>query len=123
MKIKQLLIEYDDNNKYLADLNLDKFTKIKAWIFGYLLALMIVFSPIIITSHCFIYNFYFELIVLVLALLIVLFLSLGEIFYHKLLIYFSKTELKKSLKITHIFDILMYLLICLICYVVILLLF
>lgn len=123
MKINDLMIKYDDNDKYLKELNISKSDKIKSLFFGYLLSLMILFSPIVITSHFFIYKFYFEIIVLVISLLVVLFLLLGEIFHHKFLIYFSKTTEKRNLAINYLINSLMYLLICLICYIVIILLF
>lgn len=123
MKIKDILINYDDNNKYLEELNASKENRIKSFIFGYFIALMIVLSPIIICAHFFIYKFYFELIIFIISLLFVTFLTLGEIIHHKFLVYFSNVTEKRSLKLTYIIDTLMYLLICLIFFVVIVILF
>lgn len=122
MKIKELFIKYDDNNNFLNNLEIDKPEKIKAFLFGYLFALLIVLTPVILTAHFFIYSFYFDLVALILTLIIALFLSLGEIFNHKLLLYFSKCG-PTSLKLTHLFDTFMYVVMCLISYVIIILLF
>lgn len=105
----------EENNIYLANLEVDKKDRIKSIVFGYFLALMIVFTPILITAHFFIYNFYYELIVVIITLLLWLLFTLGEVFYHKFLVYFSKNEEKRDLKVTHIMDSLIYLLMCLAC--------
>ena len=106
----------EENNIYLANLEISKTDRIKAIVFGYFLALMIVFTPILITAHFFIYKFYYELIVVVITLLVWLLFTLGEVFYHKFLVYFNKNEEeKRDLKVTHIMDGLIYLLMCLAC--------
>lgn len=122
MNIKNLLIKYEENDKFLNSLEISKKDKIKSLILGYLLSLLIILSPIIITAHFFIYSFYFDLVVLVLALLIVLFLVLGEIFSSKLMLYFSGKE-KISLKITYLVNGFIYLIMCMISYGIIILLF
>ena len=122
MKIKELFKKYDENSNLLANLDITKTDKTKSFIFGYLLSLLIVLLPIVITAHFFIYSFYYELVVLIITLIIVGFLTLGEIFHHNLLLYFSGNE-SVSLKVTYLLDTIMYLFMCMISYIVIILLF
>ncbi len=122
-KIKNLLKINEEDNLFLANIEISKNDRNKSIVFGYLLSLMIIFSPILITAHFFIYHFYHNLIIIIMSLLIWLFFTLGEIFYHKFLVYYSKNEEKRNLKITHIIDSLVYLVMCLVCSLIIIFLF
>ena len=122
MKIKEFFQLYDEANATLKELNLKTIEKFKSFIFGYLFALILVLAPIIFLSHMFIYSFYFEWIVFGIGLFCILFFSLGEIIHHKLLLHYSGKE-NLSLKEIHIVDTLFYFLMCMICCLVIVLLF
>lgn len=122
MKFKEFFQRYDEASTALKELDLNKFTKVKAFIFGYLIALIIVLAPIIILGHMYIYSFYFGYIVFIIGLFCVLFFSLGEILHHKLLVHYSGHE-KLSLVPLHIMDTLFYLIICMLCSLVVVLLF
>ena len=119
---KKFFQKYDESNNLLKTLEVSKLNKIKSFVFGYLFSLIIVLAPIIILAHSFIYSFYLELIVLLLGVMVIIFASLGEIFYHKLLLHYANVE-NKSMKELHILDSILYTLICLICCIVIIILF
>lgn len=122
MKIKEFLKHYDEANTALKQLNLKEIDRVKSLIFGYLFALIIVLAPIIILAHMFIYSFYFGYIVFAIGIFCMLFFSLGEILHHKLLIHYSNKD-NLSLKALHIIDSLFYFLMCMLCSLVIVLLF
>ena len=75
MGISKIVEIYKDNENYLNNLEVSNKDKIKAFIFGYLISLLLVASPIIITAHFFIYSFYFELVVRFKVYLYILYFS------------------------------------------------
>lgn len=122
MAIKDIFHKYDENSKYLSELNISKKNKIKSFIFGYLIALIIMLSPIIFTAHFFIYSFYYKLVLTVIVIEFISILLLGEIFYHRLLMYFSEDE-KKNLILTHVLNGFIYYGLSLICLLLVILIF
>lgn len=123
MKIKEFIKKYNKTNDYILNLEVSKTNRIKSLCFGYLIALLIVMTPIIISAHFFIYSFYHNLVIAVIALFVLIFICLGEYINHKLLIHFSKKEDIPSLKPIYIVDFTLYLIMCIALYLIILLLF
>ena len=120
MGIKKIFVKYDENSKYLSELQISKKNKFKAFIYAYLIALVLILSPIIFTAQFMIYSFYTNLVISLIAYEFMTFLILGEIFHHRLLIYFSETA-KKNLTVTHIIDGLIYFVLTSICLLVVIL--
>lgn len=118
MAIKDFFIKYDDNSKYLEQLDISKKNKWLSLILGYGISLILMISPIIFTAHFFIYSFYYNLVVGLIAIEFVVFLLLGEIFNHRLQMYFSSNE-KKKLTVMHIVDGFIYLILCIICLLIV----
>jgi hypothetical protein len=123
MKIKEIIEEYKYQSEYINNLNVTKSENVKALSLGYIIALLIVLAPVIITAHFFIYSFYYNLVLAILLVLATAFLSLGEIFHHKILKQYSKDKRTVSLIIKHIIDTVAYLLMFSCSYLFVLLLF
>ena len=123
MKIKDIIEEYKYQTDYVTNLNVTKNENVKALSLGYIISLLIVLAPVIITAHFFIYSFYYNLVLAILLLIATVFLSLGEVFHHKFLKQYSKDKRNVSLVIKHIIDTVAYLLMFSCSYVLVLLLF
>ena len=122
MKIKEIIEELQYQNEYVAGLNVTKNENMKGLILGYLIALLIVLAPVIVTAHFFIYSFYYDLVLALILILGTIFLSLGEIFHHKFLKIYSKDKRNQSLVLKHIVDTFVYLLMFTFSYICVILL-
>ena len=91
-----------ENEEFLDNLEVSKSAKTKSFVFGYLISLILVATPLIICAHFFIYSFYTDLILAILMFILLIFVLLGEILSDKILIHFSKTTEKRDLKITYL---------------------
>ena len=118
----EIIKKYRENSSYLDNLEVGKYDRIKSFIFGYLISLILMCAPIIITSHFFMYSFYFEFVLAILMLLILGFAILGEVLSDKLLLHFANIKEKIDLKSTYIIHTLIYLVMMILGYVIILLL-
>ena len=119
MKISKI---HKENEEYLETLNVSKTDKVKSYVIGYLISLILVTAPIIICAHFFIYSFYADLTLAVLMIILLIFVLLGEIISDKLLIHFSKTDITKDLRITYLIHFAIYFVMMLLGYIIITLL-
>lgn len=122
MNFKDLMVKYSENTEFINNLNLRKIKKIGIFLLAYLVSIILFFAPVVFIYHFMMYKFYQNLILLIICLLFVGFFIVGEIIYHRLLLHFSNSE-KRSFKINHIINLLVYLIFCLIGYLVIILIF
>lgn len=121
MENKTLFEKYELELEALNSLEVSKKDRFKALLFGYLISLIIVFTPVIITCHFLINYYYFDLIFIVVGLLFLLFLIMGEVFNHKLL--FSYADKKLEVKTLHKLDFIIYLVFVVITYFLVILLY
>ena len=122
MKFKDILTKYSDNNQFLNNLEIKRLKRIGIFIFAYLISFLLFFSPVVVTYQFMMYRFYEKLVLLALCLLFVGFFTVGEILYHRLLIHFSNSE-KRSFASNHIINSIIYLVFCLIAYLIIVFIF
>ena len=99
MIIKKLYNKYLENYDKIKEMDIDKKITIKSGVLGYLLSLLVVISPIIITCHFFIYEQYDYLCLFILLMLVATLLTLGEVFRMKLLAFYCPNVKEISLKI------------------------
>ena len=123
MKIKEIIEEYKYQNDYINSLNVTKNENFKGLFLGYLISLLIVLVPFIITAYFFTFAEYYNLVLAIILVIATIFLSLGEIFHHKLLKDYSKDKRNVTLVLKHIFDTIVYLLMFSISYILVLILF
>lgn len=121
MIIKKIFNKYSENYDRIKEIEIEKTDKIKSNLLGYLLSLVIIISPVIITAHFFIYAQYFSLCVFLISMFLATFFMLGELFAYKFLIYFCPNVKEISLKINIFVNSIGYYLLCLIAFVVIML--
>ena len=119
----EIIKKYQENSSYLDNLEVGKYDRIKSFLFGYLISLILMCAPIVITAHFFMYSFYFEVVLAILMIFILVFAILGEIISDKILLHYANINEKIDLKSTYILHTLLYSLMMVLGYVIIILLF
>ena len=99
MIIKKLFNKYSENYGKIKEMNISKKIKFKSTVLGYLLSLLVVISPFIITCNFFIYEQYVYLCFFILFMLVATLITLGEIFKIKLIAFYCPNVKEISLKI------------------------
>ena len=110
MQIKKIIEEYKYQYEYITSLNVTKNENIKGLFLGYLISFLIVLIPVIIAVQFFKYEEYYNLVLAILLVFAAIFLSLGEVFHHKLLKVYSNDKRNVSLILKHVIDTVVYLL-------------
>lgn len=108
MKIKTYINQYDLNVSKIKELNINKNDKIKSFLLGYGLALLIILTPFLFLINLTMYANLMNLIIFFLTMLGFIYFSISEILYHYFLTFYCPNVKEISLKINHILNSIAY---------------